>query len=71
MKINSCVTFLIVSWISYTFNVLFKSSVNGAGHELFASLLELEILWQNDIEVINVMERVVHKWEDSPNVFKL
>ena len=70
-EIKTCVYFWIVAWISSSFNVLFTSSVNSAGYELFASLLELEILWQNEIEVIKVMERVVERWKDSPKVFKL
>ena len=45
--------------------------VNCSKNELFASLLELEVLCQNDIEVVGVMKRVVERWKDSPQVFKL
>lgn len=52
-------------------NVLLTFCVNCSKNELFASLLELEVLWQNDIEIIGVMKRVVERWEDSPQVLKL
>ena len=52
-------------------NILLTLYVNCSKNELFASLLELEVLWQNDIEIIGVMKRVVERWEDSPQVLKL
>ena len=55
----------------YLINVLITSCVNCSKNELFASLLELEVLCQNDIEVVGVMKRVVERWKDSPQVFKL
>ena len=55
----------------YLINVLLTFCVNCSKNELFASLLELEVLWQNDIEVVSVMKRAVDRWEDSPHVFKL
>ena len=45
--------------------------VHGSSHDLFASLFELEMIWANELEVIEVMERVVRKWKDVPNEFKL
>ena len=55
----------------YLINVLLTFCVNCSKNELFASLLELEVLWQNDIEVVSVMKRVIERWEDSPHVFRL
>ena len=52
-------------------NVLSTFCVNCSKNELFASLLELEVLRQNDIEIVSVMKRVLERWEDSPHVFKL
>lgn len=45
--------------------------VNGSSHDLFASLFELEMIWTNELEVIEVMERVVRKWKEAPNEFRL
>ena len=59
-----CVIFVNVNIFS---NVI----VQGSSHDLFASLFELEMIWANELEVIEVMERVVRKWKDVPNEFKL
>ena len=52
-------------------NMFFNVSVNGSIHDLFASLFELEMIWENELEVIEVMERIVNKWKDAPNEFHL
>lgn len=46
-------------------------NVDGSSHDLFASLFELEMIWENELEVIEVMERVVDKWKDAPKEFQL
>ena len=51
--------------------MFFNVSVNGSSHDLFASLFELEMIWENELEVIEVMERIVNKWKDAPNEFHL
>ena len=59
-----CVIFLEINIFS---NVI----VEGSSHDLFASLFELEMIWANELEVIEVMERVVRKWKDVPNEFNM
>ena len=68
MSFKIYVYFLIEVWV---INVLLSFCVNCSKNELFASLLELEVLLQNDIEVVGVMKRVIERWEDSPHVLKL
>ena len=41
------------------------------GHDLFASVSQLEILWENEQEIIDIMERIARKWKYPPKVFKL
>jgi hypothetical protein len=41
------------------------------GHDLFASLAQLEILWHNEIDTIVVMERIATKWKDMPGFFQM
>ena len=38
------------------FNCMLPHIVNGEGQSLFASLAQLELLWQNDIDVVKTME---------------
>ena len=52
-------------------NILPKIIVNGSSHDLFASLFELEMIWENELEVVEVLERVVRKWKDVPKEFKM
>ena len=63
----------LVSWVTLldinTFLNVFN--VEGSSHDLFASLFELEMIWENELEVIEVMERVVGKWKDAPHEFQL
>ena len=46
-------------------------NVEGSSHDLFASLFELEMIWENELEVVEVMERVLDKWKGAPNEFQL
>ena len=41
------------------------------GHDLFTSLAQLEVLWQNDKIVVNQMEEVIKKMEKAVGVLKL
>ena len=52
-------------------NISLIFCVSCSTNELFASLLELEVLRQNDIEIVSVMKRIIERWEDSPHIFKL
>ena len=33
------------------------------GHDLFTSLAQLEILWHNEIKIVNLMEEMIMKME--------
>ena len=41
------------------------------GHDLFTSLAQLEVLWQNDIKVVARMEETIRKMEKTIKTFKL
>ena len=41
------------------------------GHDLFTSLAQLEILWQNDIKVVGVMERLIKRMDRASNALKM
>ncbi len=41
------------------------------GHDLFTSLAQLEILWQNDIKMVAVMERLVERMDRASNALKM
>ena len=41
------------------------------GHDLFTSLAQLEVLWQNDIKVVAQMEESIRKMEKTIKTFKL
>ena len=51
--------------------ILPNITVKGSSHDLFASLFELEMIWENELEVVEVIERVVRKWKDVPKEFKM
>ena len=40
------------------------------GQDLFTSLAQLEVLWHNDIKVVQQMEEVIRKMEIAINTFK-
>ena len=40
------------------------------GHDLFTSLAQLEVLWQNDINVVQQMEKLIAKLETAISTFK-
>ena len=52
-------------------HILPKMIVKGSNHDLFASLFELEMIWENELEVVEVLERVVRKWKGAPKEFKM
>ena len=41
------------------FNSMIPHIVNGEGQSLFASLGQLELLWQNDIDVVQTMQSLL------------
>ena len=40
------------------------------GHDLFTSLAQLEVLWKNEMTVINTMEDAIRKMETASNALK-
>ena len=40
------------------------------GHDLFTSLAQLEVLWKNEMQVVNVMENAIEKMEKATNALK-
>ena len=41
------------------------------GHDLFTALTQLEILWQNDIKIVGVMEKLVKRMDRASNALKM
>ena len=41
------------------------------GYDLFASNMQLKILWENDIELVKLLERIKGKWQNSPKCFDM
>ena len=69
-KIDVCL-WIVSCILLLDIHILPKIIVNGSNHDLFASLFELEMIWENELEVVEVMERVVRKWIDVPKEFKM
>ena len=40
------------------------------GHDLFTSLAQLEVLWRNEMEVIQIMENAIGQMERASQVLK-
>ena len=40
------------------------------GHDLFTSLAQLEVLWKNEMQVVDVMENAIKKMESATNILK-
>ena len=40
------------------------------GHDLFTSLAQLEVLWKNDINVVQQMEKLIMKLETTISTLK-
>ncbi len=63
---NCYINFLLIFIILSDSNIM----VSGiGGHDLFASLAQLEIVWENEKGTISVMERIAKKWKDLPGHF--
>ena len=41
------------------------------GYDLFASNMQLKILWENDIELVKLLEIIKEKWKNSPKCFDM
>ena len=60
------------------YSLLFSSNIekhqvsaNFGGNDLFTSLAQLEVLWQDDVKVVNQMENMVKKMERAITALKL
>ena len=40
------------------------------GHDLFTSLAQLEVLWKNEMKVVDLMENAIKKMESASNALK-
>ena len=59
--------FIILSNVNNMVGVMGKFG----GHDLFASLAELEKLWENDRDTVSVLENMAKKWKDLPHYFHM
>ena len=63
MKLPFILSFLFIAKTTIVF-------ANVGGHDLFTSLAQLEVLWQNDREVVTVMEDAIRKMESATQALK-
>ena len=64
--------FYILSIIIFTLNLAHCGEIGGiGGHDLFASNMELKILWENDIGFVKLIESIKEKWKDGPKSFDM
>ncbi len=40
------------------------------GHDLFSSLAQLEVLWKNDVKIVETMENMAEKLENASMAIK-
>ena len=56
---------------SITFLIIEIAYGDIGGYDLFASNMQLKILWENDIELVKLLERIKGKWQNSPKCFDM
>lgn len=56
---------------SITFFIIKLANGDIGGYDLFASNMQLKILWENDIELVNLLESIKEKWKNSPKCFDM
>lgn len=47
-----------------------KADASVGGHDLFTSLAQLEVLWQNEMEVVKAMEGAISKMDAAQKALK-
>ena len=60
--------FVVACILIATFSLPVNASVGG--HDLFTSLAQLEVLWKNEMQIINTMEDAIRKMETASNALK-
>ena len=63
--------FYILSIIIFTLKLAHGNIGGIGGHDLFASNMELKILWENDIGFVKLIESIKEKWKDGPKSFDM
>ena len=63
--------FYILSIIVFTLKLAHGKLGGIGGHDLFASNMELKILWENDIGFVKLIESIKEKWKDGPKSFDM
>ena len=56
---------------SITFFIIKLAHCDIGGYDLFASNMQLKILWENDIELVKLLESIQEKWKNSPKCFDM
>ena len=59
------------SVFSITFSIIRLAHGDIGGYDLFASNMQLKILWENDIELVKLLERIKEEWKNSPKCFEM
>ena len=58
-------------WNLVTFLLVLRGiKADVGGHDLFTSLAQLEVLWHNEMEMIQVMENAIIKMEQASKAMK-
>ena len=58
----------IISIIFFTLKVAYGRL---GGFDLFASNMQLKILWENEIRFVELLETVNNKWTNNPKSFDM
>ena len=58
------VAFVILATLTW------RANATVGGHDLFTSLAQLEVLWKNEMQIINTMESAIKKMESASNALK-
>ena len=65
---NKIMQFVVACILIATLSLPVNASVGG--HDLFTSLAQLEVLWKNEMQIINTMEDAIGKMETASNALK-
>ena len=62
---NIIISFINV-YILSSYECITASLVGIGGHELFSSLAQVKLLWYNELETVQILEKIVDKLDDPP-----
>ena len=69
---NCLVSYIcVISLLLFKYNGVYQVRGEVGGQDLFTSLAQLEVLWHNEIKVVNLMERMISKMDKAPSALKL